>query len=157
MLVAAVVIHDPNFFAAGAGTDERDLRRGDAGLTGEFTEDLIGELMREFADLRVGGCTAVDLADHGLSGAAVDVVEPGLNFDFGGGFGEITEGNHVRIDLRIFPFGVFQFTGNRGDLLRIETRAYQFEDAAESEIVANDLRESERMRFGLIIARSEGS
>ena len=68
MLVCAVVIHHPDFFGAGARADEGDLRGGDAGeAAGKVADDFVGELVGEFADLRVGGCAAIDFADQRLA------------------------------------------------------------------------------------------
>jgi len=78
MLIGTVVIHDQNFFCAGARADEGDLRGGNAGGTaGEPADDFVGELVRELADLRVGRRAAIDFADDGLRGWAADVVGPG--------------------------------------------------------------------------------
>src|SRR6202030_1895055 len=80
VLVGAVVIHDPDFFGAGAGADEGDLCRSNAGNAGkEFADDFIGELVSEFADLWVRGGAAIDFADDGLRGRTGDVIEPSLN------------------------------------------------------------------------------
>ncbi len=110
MLVGAVVVHDPDFLGAGARADEGDLRGGDAGqAAGEPADNFVGELVGEFADLRVGGSAAIDFADHGLAGRAVDVEQPGLNLDFGRGFGEVAEGDEVGVDRWIGPGEVFEF------------------------------------------------
>ena len=54
MLVGAVVIHGPDFLGACAGTDEGDLRACNAGdATAELGDDFVGELVSEFANLRV--------------------------------------------------------------------------------------------------------
>ena len=99
MLIGAVVIHDPEFFGAGARADESDLRGGDAGESaGKFVDDFVGELVGEFADLRVGGSAAIDLADDGLRGGITHVVHPGEDGDFGGGFREIAEGEEIGVE-----------------------------------------------------------
>ena len=67
VLIRAVIIHDPKFLGAVGAADESDLGGGDAGeATGEFADDFVGKLMSEFADLRVGGSAAINLADDGL-------------------------------------------------------------------------------------------
>src|SRR5277367_1047074 len=156
VLVGAVVIHDPDFFGAGARADEGDLRRGDAGKTaGEFADDFVGELVGEFADLLVGGSAAIDFADDGLGGGIVDVVEPGLDGDFGGGFGDVAEGDVAGFDVRVGPSGVLKF-GRLGERLRgIEAGADKFDDAAEGEVVADDLGELLGVRLGGVGARAE--
>ena len=112
VLVGAVVIHDPEFFVAGARADESDLRGADAGkAAGKFGDDFIGELVGEFADLRVGGCAAINFADDGFVGGAADVVAPGGDDDFGGGFGEIAEGDEIGVEGRIGPGEFLEFAG----------------------------------------------
>ena len=115
MLIGAVVVHEPDFFGAGAGADESDLRAGDAGETAaEFVDDFVGELVSEAADLRVGGSAAIDLGDNRLSGGIANVEEPGLDGYFGGGFGEIAEGDHAGVGWSIGPSEIAQFGRLRG-------------------------------------------
>src|SRR5882762_7987521 len=156
MLIGAVVVHYPEFFCASARADEGDLRGGDAGkAAGEAADDFVGELVGEFANLRVGGRAAVDLADDGLIGGAADVVEPGGDDDFGGGFGEITEGDEVGVDLRGGPIGIVQLGGLGGNLGGVEAGADEIHDAAELQVVPDDLGEELRMWLGGILVRSE--
>ena len=156
MLVGAIVVHHPKFFRAGARADKSDLRGGDAGeAAGEFEDDFVGELVGEFADLLVGGSAAIDFADDGLGRGSGDVVEPGLDGNFGSGFGEVAEGDVVGVDLGIGPGGALQFAGLRGGLGRIETWADEIEDSTEGEVVADDLGELLGMNFRIVSAWPE--
>src|SRR6266481_1454908 len=147
MLIGSVVVHHPDFFCAGARADEGDLRGGNAGGTaGEAADDFVGELVRELADLRVGRRAAIDFAD---------VVGPGGDYDFAGGFREIAEGDQVGVDLRRGPVEIVELGRNRGRLRGIEAGTDEVEDAAELQVVANYLREELRVRFGVIGARRE--
>src|SRR5258705_274118 len=156
MLVGAVVVHYPEFFCASARADEGDLRGGDAReAAGEAADDFVGELVSEFANLRVSGRAAVDLADDGLIGGAADVVEPCGDDDFGGGFGEIAEGDEVGVDLGGGPIGIVQLGGLGGNLGGIEAGTDEIHDAAELQVVADRLGEELRMWLGGILVRSE--
>jgi len=53
----------------------------------------------------------------------------------------------MRVHRRIRPGRVAQFRRNAWLLLRIKTRARQFQNSAESQIVANHLREKEECPF----------
>ena len=104
VLVGAVVIHEPEFFVAGASADKGDLRGGDAGsAAGKFVDDFVGELVSELADLRVGGCAAIDLAYDGLCGGIAGVVHPGVDDEFGRRLSEIAEGNEIGVQRGIGP------------------------------------------------------
>jgi len=141
-LVGAVVIHDPDFLVTGAGTDKRDLRGADAGeAAGKFGYNFVGKLVGEFADLVVGGSAAVDLADDGFVGGAADVEHPGGDGDFGGGFGEIAEGDEVGVEGRIGPESFCKFVGSGRNLRGIETGGDEFDDAGEGEVFTDDLGE----------------
>ena len=156
MLVGAVVIHDPDFFSAGAGTYEGDLGGGDTGQAArEFEDDFVGELVGEFADLLICRRATIDFADDGLAGGTSDVIEPGLDGDFGSGFGEIAEGDVVSVDLGVGPRGALEFAWLRGRLGWIETRADEIEDSAEGEVIADDLRELLGMNLGVVSAWPE--
>ena len=156
MLVCAVVIHHPDFFGAGAGTDECDLGRGDTWQTaGEFADDFVGELMGEFADLGIGRCTAIDFGDDGLRGGIVDIIEPGLNCDFGRGFRDITKGHVVGFDLRISPSGVLEFGRLTERLRGVEAGTDEIENAAKGEIIADDLGELTGVGLGVVGARTK--
>ena len=111
--------------------------------------------MGEFADLLIRRRASIDFADDGLAGGSSDVIEPGLDGNFGSGFGEIAEGDVVSVDLGVGPRGALEFAWLRGSLGGIETRADEIEDAAEREIVADDLGELLRMDFGVVRARAE--
>src|SRR5260370_29461710 len=149
MLVSTVIIHDPNLLCTGARGDEGDLRGGDAGESaGKAADDLVGEFVRELADLRVGGRAPVDLTNHGLRRRAADVVEPGGDYDLAGGFGKVAEGDEVGVDLRCGPVGIAELGRNRGDLRGIEAGADEIDYAAELQVVADDLGEELRAGFG---------
>lgn len=157
MLIGAVVIHEPEFFRAGARADEGDLRGGDAaGPARKFVDDFVGELVSEFADLGIVGSAAVDLANDGLRGGIADVVHPGVDDDFGGGFGEIAEGDEIGIERRIGPGEIVEFAGlrerRRGG---IEAGADEIDYAAEGEVIARDGGEESRVGCSLIGAGSE--
>ena len=156
VLVGAVIVHDPEFLVAAARTDEGDLRGADAGKTaGKFGDDFVGELVGELADLIVGGSAAIDFADDGFVGGAADVVAPGGDDDFGGGFGEVAEGDEVGVEGRIGPGEFLEFLGLAGDLDGIEAGRDKINDAGEGEVVANGLREEAGVGFGGVGARRE--
>ena len=156
MLVCAVVIHHPDFFGAGAGTDEGDLGGSDSGqAAGKFADNFVGELMGELANLRIGGSAAINFANHGLRRRIADVIEPCFDGDFGGRLGEITKTQEICVCGGIDPNGRFQFGRYAGGLRRIETGASEFEDAAELEIVADNLSEKRSVGFRRIGARGE--
>src|SRR6202035_4805740 len=156
MLVGAVVIHHPDFFRAGAGADESDLRGSDSGsYRGKAADNFVGELVSELADLRVGRRAAIDLSYDGLRGRAAHVVEPAGNSDFAGGFGEIAKGHEVRVDLRCGPVEIAEFGAYGGHLCGIETGADEIDDNAELQVVAKHLGEELRVRLGGVGARRE--
>jgi len=102
VLVVAIVVHHPDFLGAGTGTDESDLRSGyTRKASGELADDFVCELMREFADLRVGRRAAIDLGDDWLRRRIADIVEPGVDADLGGRLDEIAESHQVGVDWRI--------------------------------------------------------
>jgi hypothetical protein len=132
------------------------LRRCDAREAArEFEDYFVSELVGEFADLLICGCTSIDFADDGFAGGTGDVVEPCLDGNFGSGFGEIAEGDVVSVDLGVGPRGALEFAGLRWGLGWIETRADEIEDSAEGEIVADDLREFLGVGFGIVGARAK--
>ena len=127
------------------------MRGGDSReAAGKAANDFVGELVREFADLGVGGRAAIDLADYSLIGGAADVIGPGGDYDFAGGFCEIAEGYQVGVDLRRGPIEIAELRRNRGRLRGVEAGTDEIEDAAELQIVANYLGEELRVRFGVI-------
>src|SRR5713226_6857054 len=130
MLVGAVVLHHPNLFCAGTRTDEGDLRGGDA-PAGKAADDFVGKLVRELADLRIGGRAAVDLADDSLRGGAADVVEPAGDYDFAGRFGKVAEGDEIGVDLGSDPIVGTEFGWSGGHRRGVEAGADEIEDAAE--------------------------
>ncbi len=95
--------------------------------------------MGEFADLRVGRRTAINFCNDGLGSWAAHIVEPGLDGDVAGGFGEIAKGNEVSVDWRIGPGDKAKFRRNAGLRWRIEAGADDIENAAEAEVIANHL------------------
>src|SRR5258708_27641107 len=156
VLVGAVVIHHPHFLGAGARADEGDLRGADGGeAAGTSGDDFVGELVGEFADLRVGGSATIDLADDGFVGGAANVEHPCGDGDFGGGFGEIAEGDEVGVEGRIDPGGFLELRRLGGNLGGVEAGRDEFDDAGEGEIVANDLGEEGGVGFGVVGARGE--
>jgi hypothetical protein len=156
MLIGAVVIHEPEFFVAGASADESDLRGSDAtGAAGQLVDNFVGELMSEFANLRIGGIAAIHFADYGLRGGIANVVHPGVNDDFGGSFGEIAESDEIGIERRISPGEIAEFAGLRKRLRGIKTGADKIENATEGEVVTNDGSEESGVSFGLVGARDE--
>ena len=122
---------------------------------GKFGDDFIGELMGEFADLRVGGFAAINFADDGFVRGAAYVVAPGGDGDFGAGFGEISEGDKIGVEGRIGPGEFLEFARLRGDLNGIKAGGDEFDDAGEGEVVAHGLREEAGVGFGGFDARSE--
>ena len=83
------------------------------GAARKFIDDFVGKLVREFANLGIGGRAAIDLANDGLRGGIADVVHPGVDDDFGGGFGEIAERDEIGIERGIGPGKVAKFAGLR--------------------------------------------
>ncbi len=156
MLVRAVVVHDPDFFGAGTRTNEGDLRGSDAGESaGKFVDDFVGELVREFADLGVGGVAAIDFGDDGLGGRIANIEHPGGDGDFGGGFGEITESDEVGVDGHVRPSEILQLGGIGEGLRRIKAGGDKVENAGEGEVVANHLGEERGVRLGRVGSHHE--
>src|SRR5215470_1472460 len=121
VLVGAVVIHDPEFLGAGVAVNESDLRSGDARNTaGEFGDDFVGELVSEFAHLCVGGIAAIDLAHDGFGGGTANIEHPSEDGNFGGSFGEIPEGQEIRVDGILGPVEHAEFPGLGRSVGRIE-------------------------------------
>src|SRR5690349_12290200 len=104
--------------------------------------------MSVFANLKVGGSTAIDLTDDGLRSGISDIVEPCFDGDFRCSFRDISKAEKIGIGGRVDPNGRFQLGGDAGRLRRVETWAWDFQDAAELEIVADDLSEKGRVGFG---------
>src|SRR6266478_1016598 len=155
-LVGAIVIHNPDFLGAAAGADESDLRGSDAWeAAGEFADDFVGELMGEFADLKIRGSAAINFSDYGLRRGIADVVKPGFDGYFGRGFGEIAEAKEIGVCGGIDPDGGFHLGGDAGGLGRIEAGAGKLNYAAELEVIAHDLSEKGSVRFRRIGARRE--
>src|SRR5256885_14302242 len=111
--------------------------------------------MSELANLGVGGSTAIDLANNRLARRAAHIIKPGGNHDFGGRLDKIAKGHKIGVELRRGPVFILQFGGLRRSLRRIEARADQVQNAAELQVVANNLRKELRMRFGVIPPRRE--
>ena len=141
---------------AGAGADEGNLRGTDTRHAAvKSGDDFVGKLMSEFADLRVGGIAAIDFADDGFVGGAADVVTPGGDDDFSGGFGEIAKGDKIGIEGRIGPCEFLKFLRLRGNGGGIKAGRDEIHDAGEGEIVADDLGEEAGVRFGGVDARGK--
>src|SRR5260370_42599023 len=93
--------------------------------------------MGEFADLKIRGSAAVHLSDDRLRGGIAEVIEPGFDGHFGGGFGEIAEAEEIGVRGGINPDGRLQFGGGGGGLRGVEgweggvDNAAQFEEAAD--------------------------
>src|SRR5262249_54899638 len=139
-----------------ARTHEGDLCGGDAReAAGEAADDFIRELVREFADLRISGRAAVNLANNGLRGSAADVIDPAGEYNFTGGFREIAEGDEIGVDLGGDPVAIVQLGRQRGHLDRIEARADKIDDSRELQVIADDLGKELRVGFGIVIARCE--
>jgi len=156
VLVGAIVIHDPQFFVARARADESNLGGGDAGESaGKFIDNLIGELVGEFADLCVRGIAPVDLADNGLGRRIADVKHPGGNGDFGRGFREIAEGYEIGVDGHVGPREIAKFGGLGRRLRGIKAGRDEVENAGEGKIVADDLSEKRRVGLGRVRTGSE--
>src|SRR5260370_17966420 len=110
--------------------------------------------MGKFADLKIGGSTAIDLSDDGLRRGVAEVIEPGFDGNLGVGFGEIAEAEEIGVGGWIDPDGGFQFGRAAGSLGRIEDGAGDFQNAAELEGAADDLGEEGGGGFGGVRARS---
>ncbi len=85
----------------------------------------------------------------------MDIVKPCLNSDFGGGFDEIAEGDHVGVCRGVGPIEVAQLVGQSRLRGGIHAGADEFEDAAEGEVVAHDLGEEGGVRFRGVGAGAE--
>src|SRR6266851_5614905 len=97
MLIFAVVIHAPDFLVPASIADEGDLGGGDSRqASGKFSNDFIGKLVRESADLRFGGLSAVHFSDHWRQGSIPDIIQPGWNLNVVTIDGEISEGEQLR-------------------------------------------------------------
>ena len=157
VLVGTVVVHHPNFFgAAAARANEGNLRGGHAGeAAGELTDDFVGKLVGEFANLKIRGSAAIDLSDDRLSRGIAHVIEPCFDGHFGCGFGEIAEGEEIGVGGRIDPDRGFQFGRDARCLRWIEARTRNLENAGELEIVTHDLGKKGSMRFRCLGARGE--
>src|SRR5215472_631088 len=129
VLVGPVVIHYPDFLdSRTCGTNESDLRLRNTGqAAGQFADDFVGKLMGELADLRVRGTAPIDLADHWWSGGAAHVKEPGLDSDFGGGFGQIAEADIVGVGGQREPGRSINRGRERKHLGKVEARACELE------------------------------
>jgi hypothetical protein len=131
VLVFAVIIHGPDFLVAAAIADEGDLRAGDSRqAAGKLSDNFIGELMREGADLRVGGLAAIHFSDHRRQGSIADIVQPGLNFHVACIDGEGCRRRAVAPKRARRTTLVIDFRGSCGRLQRVEALAHQVEDAA---------------------------
>src|SRR5579863_4258320 len=111
--------------------------------------------MSELADLGVSWSTTVDFADDGLTGGIADIVEPGLNRDFGGRLRQIAEGHHVGIERLVGPCDVLEFAWDARQLLGIEARANDVYDPGKRQVVANHLGEELGVLASGIFARNE--
>src|SRR5208337_4795979 len=139
-LIRAVIIHHPEFLVAGARADEGDLRGGNAGqAAGKFIDDFIGELMGEYADLRIRGSATIDLADNRFRGSAAHIVKPRGDDHLGGGLREIAESHEVGVERGVSPGKKLEFLGLRGNLRWIEAGRDELDDAGERQVVADDL------------------
>src|SRR5215469_616041 len=156
VLVGAVVIHDPEFLGAGVAVNESDLRGGDARNTaGEFGDDFVGELGSEFAHLCVGGITAIDLAHDGFGGGAANIEHPSEDGNFGGSFGEIPEGQEIRVDGILSPVEHAEFPGLGRSVGRIEAGTGEVDNAGEGQVVADTVSEKAGVGFGGVGPRGE--
>jgi len=107
-LIGTVVVHHPDFLGAATRADEGDLRGGDAWESArKFADNFVGELMGEFADLKIRGSATIDLADDCLRRGIAKVIKPGFDGDFGSGFGDIAEAEEIGVGGRIDPDGGF--------------------------------------------------
>lgn len=155
-LVGTIVIHDPEFLVPGARADERNLRGGDAGeAAGEFIDNLIGELMGEFADLQIRRLTAIDFADDGFVGAAANIVKPGGDDDFAGGFGEIAECDEIGVEGRFGPDEELEFLRLGRNLGGVKAGRDEFDDAGKGEIFSNHRGEEGGVGGGSVGAGGE--
>src|SRR2546423_8070307 len=106
--------------------------------------------MSELANLGVGGSAAINLANNRLARRAAHIIKPGGNHNFGGRLDQIAKGHKIGVELRRGPVFILQFGGLRRSLRRIKAGADEVKNAAELQVVANNLRKELRMRFGVI-------
>src|SRR5262249_45672685 len=78
------------------------------------------------------------------------IVEPSLDRHLARRFRQIPESHKVRVNRRVGPGNIAQFVGRAGLRLRIETRADQIQNSAESQIITHHLREQGSMRLGWV-------
>src|SRR5438270_3542929 len=130
------------------GTNEGNLRLRDAGqAAGKLADDFVGELVRVFANLQVCWAAAINYADDRLRRRIANVEQPSLNGDFGRRLGQIAEADVIGVGGLRDPSGSFQFRWDGRHFRRIEARAGEIEDAAELQVVADDLGEERGVRF----------
>ena len=147
VLIFAVVIHRPDFLIAAAIADERNLRAGDSRQAArKFADDLIGELVSEDANLRIGCVAAIHLADNGRERCVADVIQPGLDLHTVARHREIAESEQLRRRRGVGPGLYINFARRAGGLQRVITLADHFEDAAEIQVRAHDLAELHALR-----------
>ena len=153
VLIFAVVIHGPDFLVAAAIADKGDLRARDSRqAAGKFSDDFIGKLVREGADLRFGGLSAIYFSDHRRQGSVPDIVQPGLNLHVVAVDGKVAEREQLRRGGRAGPGLVVDFGGRPGRLQRVVTLADQLEDAAVIQVGPHHVAEErgQRLRRGVL-------
>src|ERR1019366_10794868 len=98
------IIHRPDFLVAATIAHKRDLRAGDAWqAAGQLANDLVGELVREDADLSVADIAAIDFSNHWSQGGISHIVQPSLNLEAIAACRELAESQKLRRRRRAGP------------------------------------------------------
>src|SRR5260370_19151342 len=130
LLVGAIVVHDPDFFVAGAFADEVDLGFGDAWYaSAQAEDDLVGKSVCDHAR-RVGRCVVgVLLAEHLWRRLILYVVEPSLHRQLAGGRAQVAESEHGSVRRRGTPSRGIKFRRFPPFLQRIKTLRFAMRNA----------------------------
>src|SRR5260370_40853941 len=130
LLVGAIVVHDPDFFVAGAFADEVDLGFGDAWYaSAQAEDDLVGKSVCDHARRLGRGVVGVLLAEHLWRRLILYVVEPSLHRDLAGGRAQVAESEHGSVRRRGIPSRAINLRPLPRLLHRINTLRDEIEDA----------------------------
>src|SRR5207302_10684200 len=157
VLISAVIIHDPDFLVPVAGgANESDLCGTDARrAAGKFADNFVSKVVGVLADLQVGGSAAIDLADDRRRRGIAQVKKPGLDGDLGRGLGQIAKADVAGVGGLLDPSRSFQLRWDRGRSRRVEAGAGELDDAADLQVITDDVGEEGSMRFSRGRARTK--
>ncbi len=112
MLILPVVIHDPDFFRAGAGADEVDFGFGDSvDSSAQALDDLIGKAVGDGAGRFLAGGFVVLFAEHLGIGRVAGVEEPAIDDQMSVGAGKSAESHHGGVGRSGRPLRKIDFLG----------------------------------------------